>query len=84
MGNTFKDMLDDSAVTYECPGCGRPVEAGEDFVVALEYELEPGFSLHHMMDDAAVTAERRFHVEHFRGRLGDRLFALVHEQSPSP
>jgi hypothetical protein len=66
-----------------CPGCGRSVEPGEDYVVALEYEDEPGFSLHELKSDAPVGAERRFHVEHFRGRLGDRVFALVDESSLS-
>jgi hypothetical protein len=70
-------------VAHMCPGCGRPVEPGEDYVVALEYEDEPGFSLHELRSDTPVGAERRFHVEHFRGRLGDRLYALVDESSLS-
>jgi len=69
-------------VGHVCPACGRPVEPGEDYVIALEYEDEPGFRLHEMSDHVPVRVERRFHVEHFRGRLGDRLFALVDEPSP--
>jgi hypothetical protein len=49
-------------------------------VVAREYELEPGFSLHIKADDLAVGAERRFHVGHFRGRLGDNFYELVDER----
>jgi hypothetical protein len=74
-------MPDDAAVIHQCPGCGLPVEPGDVYVVALEYELEPGFSLHRMAHDSGATAERRFHVEHFRARIGDSLFALIHEQT---
>ena len=70
-------------VAHVCPGCGRPVEPGEDYVVALEYEDEAGFSLHELRGAAPVGAERRFHVEHFRGRLGDRSYVLVDESSLS-
>lgn len=66
-------MSDHSPEVFECPGCGRSVERGKDYVVSLEYEAEPGFSLHQMVSNAVpVTVERRFHVEHFRGQLGDR------------
>ena len=47
-------------------------------------EAEPGFSLHQMSDAVPVTAERRFHVEHFRGQLGDRFYVLVDESNSSP
>jgi hypothetical protein len=70
-------MSDYPPEVFTCPGCGRAVEEGEDYVVALEYQSEPGFSLHQMPHDSPVTAERRFHVEHFRGQLGDRVFVLV-------
>lgn len=75
--------MTDEPVAHICPACGKPVEPGEDYVVALEYEDETGFSLHEMRNEAPVGAERRFHVEHFRGRLGDRFYALVDEPSPS-
>jgi hypothetical protein len=75
------DMSDESPVVFECPGCGRSVEPGEDYVVALEYEVEAGFSLHQMRNTVPVTAERRFHVEHFRGQLGDHFYALIDESS---
>jgi hypothetical protein len=73
-------MRDQPTVVYECPGCGKPVEPGDDYVVAYEYPLAGlGFSLHTMRDDHAAKAERRFHVEHFRGRLGDSFYELVSE-----
>jgi hypothetical protein len=78
-------MSNDSPGVFECPGCGRPVEPGEDYVVALEHEAEPGFSLHKMSNAVLpVTAEQRFHVEHFRGHLGDRWYVLVDGSSASP
>jgi hypothetical protein len=77
-------MSDHSPEVFACPGCSRSVGPGEDYVVALEYEAEPGFSLHQMSNAASVTAERRFHVEHFRGQLGDRFYVLVDESSSSP
>jgi len=49
---------------------------GEDHVVAVEYVAEPGFTLHQMPTDGGSTADRRFHVEHFRHRIGNRLFVL--------
>ena len=76
-------MSDHSPETFACPGCGLSVEPGEDYVVALEYEAEPGFSLHQMSNAVPVTAEWRFHVEHFRGQLGDRFYVLVDESSSS-
>jgi hypothetical protein len=74
-------MSYNSPAVYVCPGCRRAVEPGEDYVVALEYQAEPGFSLHEMSDSAPGAIERRFHVEHFRGHLGDRLYVLIDESS---
>lgn len=63
---------------YTCPGCGGEVEPHEDHVRALEYKDEPGFRLH-LHEAAPSGIERRFHVEHFRRQLGERIFVLVHE-----
>jgi hypothetical protein len=73
-------MPERSIIVYECPACGRPIEPGEDYAVAREHELEPSFSLHMKVNDLAAAAERRFHVEHFRGRLGTHFYELVDEQ----
>ena len=56
------------------------MKAGEDYVLALEYEERAGFSLH-AADAARRAVERRFHVEHFRRQLGERLFVLVQGDS---
>jgi hypothetical protein len=77
-------MSDHAPEVFECPGCGRSVDSGEDYVVALEYEAETGFSLHQLSHAVPVTAERRFHVEHFRGHLGDRFYVLTDESRSSP
>jgi hypothetical protein len=74
-------MPEASVIVYDCPGCGKTVEPGEDYVVAREYELAPDFSLHIKGHEETVRAIRRFHVEHFRGRIGDYVYALVHEAS---
>jgi hypothetical protein len=63
-----------SGRVYVCPACGRAVEPGQDYVVAYEYKLEPGFTLH--SDSYHGGVERRFHVGHFRGQLGDLHFEL--------
>jgi hypothetical protein len=68
-----------SVIVYECPGCGRVVGPGEDYVVAREYPLASDFSLHMTGHQGAARAIRRFHVEHFRGRMGDYIYELVHE-----
>ncbi len=60
-------------------GCGKAIEAGEDYVVAREYPLAPGFDLHMGGLEETVRAIRRFHVEHFRGRMGDYVYELVCE-----
>ncbi|MGH3079026.1 MAG: hypothetical protein ACRDPZ_12710 [Gaiellaceae bacterium] len=73
-------MSDQEAIVHECPGCGRPVEPGEDYVVAQEYELEPDVALHGTKRDVALGVQRRFHVEHFRGRLGDHFYELDNDQ----
>jgi hypothetical protein len=74
-------MPEASVIVYDCPGCGKTVEPGEDYVVAREYQLAPDFSLHIKGHEETVRAIRRFHVEHFRGRIGDYVYALVHEAS---
>lgn len=66
-------------VVYHCPRCGRPVADDEDYVRAREHRLEPGFELHQRRD--ANGLERRFHVEHFRGRIGDRVYQLVRDEA---
>ena len=68
-----------SVTVYECPGCGRVIEPGEDYVVAREHQLAPDFSLHTTGHDDVGTP-RRFHVEHFRGRLGDHVYELIDPQ----
>jgi hypothetical protein len=70
-------MSDHADIVYECPGCGRPVVPGEDYVVAQEYELEADVTLHGTRGDVALGVRRRFHVEHFRGRLGGHYYELV-------
>jgi hypothetical protein len=72
-----KAMPDESAHVYVCPGCGEVVARDEDYVVAKEYRLEPGFQLHLKGKGRAEGVERRFHVGHFRGRLGDCYYELV-------
>ena len=74
-------MPEASAIVYECPGCGEAVEPGEDYVVAREYEAVPDFNLHMKGHEETVRAIRRFHVEHFRGRMGDCVYELVQEVS---
>jgi hypothetical protein len=63
-------------MTFVCPGCGRPVEVGEDYVEAHEYEVEADFRLH-TTGDVGIVVTRRFHVEHFRGRIDGRFYELV-------
>ena len=73
-------MPEASAIVYECPACGRPLEPGEDYVAAREYEASPDFSLHTKGHDVAPRATRLFHVEHFRWRIGDAVYELVREE----
>ena len=68
-------------MVYECPGCGSVVETGEDYVVALEHPLAPDFTLHMKAHDEMARATRRFHVEHFRRRIGDAVYELVREEA---
>ena len=70
-----------SAIVYECPTCGMAVGPGEDYVAAREYQPAPDFSLHMKEHDLAARATRRFHVEHFRGRIGDYVYELVDDES---
>ena len=75
-------MSEASVIVHECPGCGKSVEPPEDYVVAREYQLTPDFSLHMQGHEETVRAIRRFHVEHFRGRIGEHVYELVQEASP--
>lgn len=70
-----------SVIVYDCPGCGKTIDPGEDYVVAREYQLAPDFSLHMTGHEEAARAIRRFHVEHFRGRMGEYVYELVHEEA---
>lgn len=70
-------MPERSIVVYECPGCGKPIAPGEDYVAAIEYALGPDFSLHIGEHHSVPGVKRRFHVEHFRGRIGDHYYELV-------
>ena len=45
-GNRAVTMPEASAIVYKCPACGRPIEPGENYVAAREYEASPDFSLH--------------------------------------
>ena len=74
-------MPEASVPVYECPGCGKAIEPGADYVVAREYQLAPDFDLHMKGLEETVRAIRRFHVKHFRGRMGDYVYELVHEAS---
>ena len=74
-------MPEASVIVYECPACGRPIESGEDYVAAREYEASPDFSLHVTGHDVAPRATRHFHVEHFRWHLGDAVYELVPEEA---
>lgn len=74
-------MPEASAIVYDCPGCGRPIEPSADYVVAREYEVAPDFSLHMKEHVPAPKATRHFHVEHFRGRIGDYIYELVDEEA---
>jgi hypothetical protein len=69
------------AAAFVCPGCGQPVKPGEDFVAAREHFVEGEVSLHLNGEPSSASAERRFHVGHFRGRLGDRFYELVASHS---
>jgi hypothetical protein len=80
-GKRVVTMPKASTTVYQCPGCGKAVEPGEDYVIAREYQLAPEFSLHMTGHAETVRAVRRFHVEHFRGRMGDYVYELVHEAS---
>jgi hypothetical protein len=66
-----------------CPGCGEPVRRGEDYVVALEYRVDPEFALH-AQRDRSHGLERRFHVAHFRGQLGAHAYELVGRDDQTP
>ena len=63
-----------------CPLCERPVAEDGPYVLAEEHELEAEVTLHGGNDQAAV-ARRRFHVEHFRNRIGERVYKLVDVQA---
>ena len=71
--------MSEGIIVWECPGCGRTIEPGDDYVATREYWLAPDFTLHMKGHDDVGTA-RRFHVEHFRPRLGDHVYELIDAQ----
>jgi hypothetical protein len=58
------------------------VKAGEDYVVAREYVLEPGFALP-AERHATEGVERRVHVGQLRGRLGGHVYELIAREPAS-
>jgi hypothetical protein len=72
------------SAVYICPGCDFPVQPGEDYVIAREYRLEPDVGLHLKPDHPLESIERRFHVGHFRGRMGDFFYELVPKENGQP
>ena len=72
-------MPEASTIVYQCPGCGKAIEPGEDYVVAREHPLAHDFTLH-MKGHDDVGTTRRFHVEHFRRRLNDHVYELIDAQ----
>jgi hypothetical protein len=71
------------AISDVCSGCGLVVELHEDFVVAREFKAEPGFALHVKRHPPRDGVERRFHVGHFRGRIGERFYELTAQSDGS-
>jgi len=67
--------MDDPGVGFVCPGCGLPVGDDEPHVFAREHSAERDVTLHMHDHDAGIR--RRFHVEHFRRRIGDCSYELV-------
>ena len=65
------------AAAFVCPSCGQLVKPGEDYVAAREHFVEGEVALHLNGEPSSASAERRFHVGHFRGRLGDFFYELV-------
>jgi hypothetical protein len=53
-------MSEASLLVHECPGCGKAIEPGEDYVVPREYALAPDFSLHMKGDEVAAAGTQRF------------------------
>ena len=73
-------MSSELHVVHECPGCGEPVDDDEDYVLAQEYASAPGFGQSDFEAHALASgAVRRFHVGHFRGQIGDRVYRLVND-----
>jgi hypothetical protein len=62
---------------FVCPACGQPVKPGEDYVVAREHPGEPEVTIHLIGERSPERVQRRFHVGHFRGRIGDFFYELV-------
>ena len=75
-------MPEASTIVYECPGCGKTIEPGVDYVVTREYQRVADFSLHMKGHALESRAACRFHVAHFRSRLGDQVYELVRQESP--
>ena len=73
--------MSEGIIVWECHGCGQPIEPRDDYVVAREHWFTPDFTLHMKGRDDDAGATRRFHVEHFRGRLGDHVYELIDEPS---
>ena len=71
--------MSEGVIVWECPGCGQPIEPDDDYVVTREHSLPPDFTLH-AQGHADMGTPRRFHVEHFRGRLGDHVYELIDPQ----
>ena len=69
--------MSDTPAAHECPACGKIVREDEDYVVAKEYRVDSEVQLHLRHANRTESVERRFHVGHFRGRLGECFYELL-------
>ena len=67
---------------FRCPTCGRPVRDDQEYVRAREYESAGGFGDTDFAPSALAKGRiDRFHVGHFRGRIGNKVWELVDDGS---
>jgi hypothetical protein len=62
---------------YVCPGCLQPLEPGDEYVVARQYDEAPGLAQLRMASEGSVL---RFHRQHFRRRLGDKVYRVLERE----
>jgi hypothetical protein len=61
---------------HVCPGCLQPLQPGDEYVVARQYDHAPGSAQLRALSGGVL----RFHRQHFRARIGGKVYRVLERE----